>query len=105
MRFTSTIVSFATAALLLSAPAAAFADDEYTQAPDVEGLAIAVDLLLARPLGLVATIVGATIFTIGLPIELMAGDVATPAQRLVADPARYTFQRPLGLIDPMHPGM
>lgn len=58
--------------------------------------AMTADLVLARPLGFGATVLGAVVFVIGLPFELLSGNVGTPARKLVVEPARYTFTRPLG---------
>ncbi|HYC53567.1 MAG TPA: hypothetical protein VEL28_01310 [Candidatus Binatia bacterium] len=66
---------------------------------DPSGMAMAADFLIARPLGLVSTLLGAGIFVGSLPFSAASGDVDTPADRLVADPATYTFYRPLGDID------
>ena len=60
------------------------------------GAAMAVDLVVARPLGLVATVLGTVVFVAALPFELLAGNVADPARKLVVEPAAYTFTRPLG---------
>lgn len=98
-------IALAAAAVLLAAWTSARADEIYLydEEPNDNGLAIVADLLIARPLGLVTTVVGAAIFTIGLPIELMVGDVETPARKLIVEPAWYTFKRPLGDLSPEIP--
>lgn len=58
--------------------------------------AMSADLLLARPLGLVSTVAGTGVFILSLPFTLISGSVDTAAEKLVADPAIYTFDRPLG---------
>ena len=62
----------------------------------VTGDAIAVDLLIARPLGLVATVLGTSIWIVGLPFTLINGSTGQAAQKLIVEPAEYTFTRPLG---------
>lgn len=57
---------------------------------------MAVDVLLVRPLGLVATVLGAGIFVVSLPFSAIGGNVGEAGQALVVDPARMTFIRPLG---------
>jgi hypothetical protein len=57
---------------------------------------VAADLLLARPAGLVATVVGTAIFVVGLPFTLINGSTEQAAQKLIVEPANYTFTRPLG---------
>jgi hypothetical protein len=58
--------------------------------------AIAADVLILRPLSLIGTVLGTAVFVVGLPFEAIAGDVSDPARRLVVEPAKYTFTRPLG---------
>ncbi len=71
------------------------AEDAYSNR-NVTGSAIAVDILLARPMGLVATVLGSAIFVVGLPFTLINGSTDQAAQKLVVEPAEYTFTRPLG---------
>lgn len=62
--------------------------------------AMALDLLVIRPISLVATVVGVGIFVLDIPFALMRGESPSePAQRLVVEPARYTFTRRLGTSD------
>lgn len=60
---------------------------------------MAVDLVVMRPLGLLATVVGATAFVLALPFTLPSGSVAESACQLVQRPAAYTFTRPLGEME------
>ncbi|GAC1632650.1 MAG: hypothetical protein NVS9B10_27330 [Nevskia sp.] len=101
MSIRSGCIQSVTAAALLVFAAAAAAEGsgpDYNNRGDSapSGAAMTADLVLARPLGFAATLLGAVVFVAGLPFELLAGNVADPARRLVADPARYTFTRPLG---------
>ena len=60
---------------------------------------IAADALILRPLGLVATAVGAAIWAVGVaPIVAITRpmDLGESADYLVARPAKYTFVDPLG---------
>ena len=59
-----------------------------------EGMAI--DLLAVRPIGLVATLGGAVVFLISWPFSALGGNTDEAWETLVAEPAVYTFQRPLG---------
>ncbi len=79
-----------------SAEGAVAADSSNTADNAPSGAAMLVDLVVARPLGLVTTLLGTVVFVAGLPFELLAGNVSDPARRLVGDPARFTFTRPLG---------
>ena len=55
-----------------------------------------VDALVVRPLGIVATILGAGLFVISLPFSLLGRNVGEAGSKLVVDPAKFTFVRPLG---------
>jgi hypothetical protein len=66
---------------------------------EVSAETIIADGLLLRPGGLVATVVGTAVFVITLPFSIPTKSVDKAAQRLVVDPARYTFVRPLGQIE------
>ncbi|HYR58590.1 MAG TPA: hypothetical protein VEO95_08180 [Chthoniobacteraceae bacterium] len=58
--------------------------------------AVAVDLVVARPCWLVATVVGTGLFIVSLPVAAMSKSVNKTARTLVAKPAQATFTRPLG---------
>lgn len=55
--------------LVVSTPALAFAMDEE------KDISIAVDALLARPLGLVSIAIGSSIFVISLPFTAISGSI------------------------------
>ena len=55
-----------------------------------------IDLLLARPLGLVSTVVGSAIFVVSLPFSAIGGNTPEAWNSLVAAPSKFTFDRPLG---------
>lgn len=57
---------------------------------------VAADMVIARPLWLVATVVGTGLFVASLPVAAMSKSVNSTARTLVAKPARATFTRPLG---------
>ena len=69
-------------------------DDPYTK--DRDPGAMTADLLLARPVGLCAIVVGAAVFVVSLPFSALGGNTDQAYKKLVADPAAYTFRRPLG---------
>lgn len=58
--------------------------------------AMGVDVLLIRPVSLVATVLGTGLFVISLPFSLLGQNVDEAAAALVGEPAAYTFLRPLG---------
>ena len=57
------------------------------------------DVLLVRPIGLAAIVLGSVIFVVSLPVALPTGSVGKVGQRLVADPVEFTFVRPIGDFD------
>lgn len=79
--------------LALSAPAQAY-DPIIDDTPS--GEAMAFDLFIARPLGLVGTVAGTAVYIVALPINLLTFNLADPAKRLILEPAKFTFVRELG---------
>ena len=76
------------------------AEDPYTvRTEDVSAETIIVDGLLLRPGGLVATVVGTAVFVVTLPFSIPTKSVNKAAQKLIVDPAKYTFVRPLGQVE------
>lgn len=57
------------------------------------------DLLILRPLGLLATGLGSAAFVVALPFTLPGGNTGEAACELVHSPFAYTFNRPLGELD------
>ena len=79
-------------------------DGYYTaRAENVSAESIIADGLLLRPGGLIATVVGSAVFVITLPFSIPTKSVDKAAQKLIVDPARYTFVRPLGQIESSKP--
>jgi hypothetical protein len=87
--------AFILAATLALTGGLASAEDGYPHQPPSAN-ATAADLLIARPGGLAATVLGAAVFVVGLPFTLINGSTEQAAQQLVVQPAQYTFTRPLG---------
>ena len=58
--------------------------------------AMAADFLVVRPLGIVASVVGTAIFIVSLPFSALGGNTEIACQKLVEDPVKFTFKRPLG---------
>ncbi|MEX5666892.1 multidrug transporter [Pseudomonas neuropathica] len=56
------------------------------------------DLLIARPLLVVATVIGAGAFVVSLPFTALGGGIGDAGQALVVDPAKAAFVRCLGCI-------
>ena len=54
------------------------------------------DVLVARPLGLLSVVVGTSFFAVSLPFSLIGGNTGDAMNKMVVDPVKYTFARPLG---------
>jgi hypothetical protein len=75
------------------------AEKKYVTGEDRDAKAMMFDLVVLRPLGLVGFAVGTAFFIVSLPFSLLGGNTGEAAQKLVAEPAKYTFTRPLGAED------
>ena len=97
MRRTRASFRLATVFAVLLTVIASFTHAEETVIPrPVTGGAVAADLLIARPLGLVATVLGIGTCVVTLPFTLLSGSTELATQKLIVEPAEYTFTRPLG---------
>ena len=63
---------------------------------DVPGEEMIMDLLLLRPIGFAATVIGAAAFVVSLPFTIPMKQVDEAADKLVVKPGKYTFVRKLG---------
>jgi hypothetical protein len=62
--------------------------------------AMMADAVVARPVGVVITVLGAAAFVVSLPFSLLGGNVDEAADKLVMGPVRETFVRCLGCARP-----
>jgi hypothetical protein len=60
------------------------------------GVGMIVDLVVLRPAGLLATILGGAAYVVSLPFSAAGGNANEAWNTLVAGPAQFTFARPLG---------
>ena len=86
------------ACLVFSTTISEGADGSSTR-PQTDPAAMTMDLVLARPGGLLATIAGAAIFVVSAPFSALGGNTGEAWNSLVVTPAAYTFKRPLGEFD------
>lgn len=70
--------------------------DTFTETEETTGSKMAVDLLLMRPAGIAATLAGSVVFVLALPFTLISGDTQHSLDKLIKEPGKYTFNRPLG---------
>jgi hypothetical protein len=54
------------------------------------------DLFLVRPLGIVSTLFGTAVFVASLPFSALGNNVGEAGYKLVVEPAKFTFKRPIG---------
>ncbi|HSR10482.1 MAG TPA: hypothetical protein VLS90_03490 [Thermodesulfobacteriota bacterium] len=90
------MVSILFLAMVFSISAPAFAQQVRE---DMKDRQIFSDVLFMRPLGLAATVIGSAVFVLSLPFAIPSRSVEAVAQRLVVDPAKFTFTRPIGEFD------
>ncbi|MHC5350695.1 multidrug transporter [Metapseudomonas furukawaii] len=99
-RSTAAVLALTTGLLALPAHAEVVqenvsGDPMYTaNAPS--GYRMAGDILIARPLLIGATVIGAGLFIISLPFSALGGNVGEAAEQLVGVPAQEAFVRCLG---------
>ncbi len=58
--------------------------------------AIVADVVIARPLLIAATVIGAGLFVVTLPFSALGGGIARTGQALVVEPGKAAFVRCLG---------
>ena len=87
----------AVAVTLTAPPALAAGTDAVIE--DASADVMILDLVFLRPAGLVAIVGGSLVFVLSLPFSALGGNVGEAAEKLVVDPTRYTFARPLGHVE------
>lgn len=84
-------------AALICVPFATSAQaQDYFEAKEPGGGAMMYDMVVVRPIGIVATAVGSVFWLISLPFSASGDNTDTATKKLVKEPAAYTFKRPLG---------
>ncbi len=83
-------------AILIHIPAPALAQGQGQAQRDISAGAMVFDLFLMRPAGIAATVVGSVFFIVALPFSKVGGNIMPAYEKMVLQPARFTFQRPLG---------
>jgi len=98
------LASYLVAAMLaltsLTLPVAASADsyDYVVDNGEPTGADMLADAFLLRPVMLVGSVFTVATFVVTLPFSALGGNVGQSAQKLVVEPLKYTFVRPLGDI-------
>lgn len=101
MRRVKTTISMIAIVSVLLMSMASFVRAEGTEPQLVEETGVTAEKILAdffvlRPVGIVATAFGAATYLVSLPITLITKSHDTVGKKLVGDPWKYTFQRPVG---------
>jgi len=91
----STIFFLVAALIFIPLTTSALAQSE-TLSEDNSAGAMTVDLLLVRPVGVASLVLGSAVFVVALPFSLLGGNTGESAKKLIAEPAKFTFNRPLG---------
>ena len=74
-----------------------------TMAGDRPGeIAMIADTIIARPVLLASTVVGAGLFVVTLPFSLLGGNAGEAGEVLVMNPGKNTFVRCLGCTPAQH---
>ncbi len=82
--------------LLIITTSVSFAEYRSYDDGEISEGEIAVDLLLARPLGLIGSVLGIVVHGVGLVFSVPGENYSETAEILVEAPLNYTFNRPLG---------
>ena len=100
LRFTKYTLTLTLVAALILVPfgASVFAQDQTLRTGEITTGKMTADLLLVRPAGIFATLLGGALFIVGSPFSYYGGNLDSTYEKLVKAPARYTFKRPLGDI-------
>lgn len=79
---------------VLAGPPAAMASGYVDERPTFA--AMFADGLIVRPLGLCGLVLGSATWLVTLPFSALGGNIGEASQKLVVEPAQFTFTRPLG---------
>lgn len=90
----STVLFLVLTLILIPFGSAVFAQDE-VEDTDLPGKMM-FDILVARPLGITATLLGTAGFIVSLPFSALGGNMKEAYKNLIAKPAKHAFRRPLG---------
>ena len=84
------------AALIIMPFATTVQAQDYFETREPGGGAMMYDTNVVRPVGIVATAVGSIFWLISLPFSASGDNVDMATEKLVKEPAAFTFKRPLG---------
>jgi len=70
--------------------------EQYFEAKEPGGGAMIYDMVVVRPIGIAATVIGSAFWLVSLPFSASGDNYDAATEKLVKAPAAYTFKRPLG---------
>ena len=82
--------------LLTSLTVPAMAQEEDIMTEEVSGGTVMFDLIILRPLGLASQVLGLGVSLVALPVAGVMGNSEEVAEKLIVEPAKFTWGRPLG---------
>jgi len=98
----STVYFLVAALVLIPLAGTVMAEDAYEKEP-ISSEAMAADLLIVRPIGIISMIAGTFLFVFSLPFSFseknMEGnrqEIGKTLDSLIVEPSKYTFNRRLG---------
>lgn len=65
-------------------------------AAETDGFIVIMDIVIARPFGFAALVIGSAFFVVTFPFAAMSKSTSKTADTLVGEPFRFTFVRPPG---------
>ncbi|MFQ5560601.1 MAG: hypothetical protein ACE5FU_08465 [Nitrospinota bacterium] len=71
------------------------ADDGETRM-DIKGEDILVDFFVVRPISMAGSALLTSVFVLSLPFSILGGNTGPVFKKLVLEPGRFAFRRPLG---------
>ncbi len=91
----STVLLIALSLVLIPVGSQVMAQAEVEEANPSAG-SMTYDLLVMRPLGAAATVLGSAVFVLSIPFTAISKTIPTATEKLVTDPYHFTVTRPLG---------
>lgn len=92
------IIFFVLAAFLLTSVGSVAMAHDSSYNEEVSAEKMLADFFLVRPLGIAATIFGTVFFVVSSPFSAMGGNTQEVFEKTMAEPAAFTFKRPLGQL-------
>ncbi|QEY60155.1 multidrug transporter [Pseudomonas sp. C27(2019)] len=95
-RITAAILALCMSVMSMPASAANVSGNPEYQVDAPPAYSMVADVVIARPLLIAATVIGAGLFVVTLPFTLLGGGVDRAGQALVVEPGKAAFVRCLG---------